>query len=68
MVILVAVATRQIATTHGNDVRQHRVARGEQGSGDKTRLANFPFEKSASFHVSCGIDESGRLAQIETEE
>ena len=41
MVILVAVATGQITTTHWNQVGEHRMTGGDQRPADKAELSNF---------------------------
>ena len=41
VVILVAVATRQIAASHGNQMGEHRMPAGDQGAADKTKLPHL---------------------------
>lgn len=41
MVILIAVTTCQVATTHWNQVREHWMASGGQRSADKAELPNL---------------------------
>ena len=52
MVILIAVATGQITTTHWDQMGEHRVTRGDQRPADKAELSHFLLNKFDFTH--CG--------------
>ncbi len=60
MVILIAVTTSQITTTHGNQVREHRMAGGSQRPADKGKLPNFVLNEFRFSHY-------GDLENLEVE-
>jgi hypothetical protein len=58
MVVFIAIAAGKIAPAHGDEVREHGMSAGKQGSADEASLAQFQFKKLGFPHS--GIDHSKR--------
>src|SRR6185295_12212125 len=59
MVILITVATGQIATTHWNQVGKHRMTGRDQRPADKAELSNFLLNEFGFTHYETESQEPG---------
>ena len=57
MVILIAVATGQITTTHWNQVGEHRMTGRDQRPADKAELSNFLLNEFGFTHYETESQE-----------
>ena len=66
MVILIAVTTGQITTTHWNQVGEHRMTGGDQSPADKAELPNFLLNEFGFTHYETETEPgSDRNNEIE---
>ncbi|MGH9958921.1 MAG: hypothetical protein ACREBC_17635, partial [Pyrinomonadaceae bacterium] len=59
MVIFIAIAAGQVASAHGNEVRQDGMTTRQQCPADKARLAQLKLKELSSSHFQSLIGNEG---------